>query len=112
MWGHGVPWFALAAIAQVLEAWDLHKEKMSALFPGHLDDLGLEHLKSAKESVRRARITQLERVICKAFLKSKKPLERVQECMAEYAQETLRNATEDTWIVLSKHKENFKSTKK
>ena len=91
-----------------MDAWDLHKTKIAELFPGHLDDLDAAPLKACQEAVARARVTQLETVICKTLLKSKKPRERIHECFASYADETRRDGVKDIWKGLAKYIQTLK----
>ena len=86
-----------------IEAWELHTKTITEFFHGDFDDLGTAHLQACQEAVRMARVTQLETVICKTLMKSKKPHERVSERLASYAQETRRDGAGEIWKELAQH---------
>jgi hypothetical protein len=60
---------------------------LSALFPDAVADVaaGAAAAKKCRKHLARAKITQLEMLICKTFQKSKKPLEKIDALLAQFA---------------------------
>jgi hypothetical protein len=95
-----------------VEALELQQAQMTAAFgepQGSLDTAA--QIEVAKSALARVRVTQLECVVCKALVKSKNPLKRVDMLFAEFAQETGSDASSSICPYLVEHLALMRSTR-
>ncbi len=87
-----------AAGKKVLMVWEQLCKKVGIAFPDVvqevMDKAPANHAITMKRAIRRAEVTNLEVLVCQAFLKSKKPMKRITEVLAQFSQDWKCDATE------------------